>query len=85
LAWAAAVVPSWPRDTVKVLPDTEVTSRISWSISRRKLPEDGKPAALATLSVVAPAVSAAVSVLWALLAYCSGTAHPWLVATVWRR
>jgi hypothetical protein len=63
---------------VNVLPDTAVTRRISESIRRRKLPEEGNAAALATVRLAAPAVTAAARVDWAELANCSaGMDHPW--------
>jgi hypothetical protein len=78
LLWAAAVVPSTPRVTVQVVvPAPPVTSRISDSIRIRYCAAVGKPAAEATVSEVALSVMAPLSVVLALLLYCSSaTASP---------
>ena len=56
LACVAAVVPSAPRVTVKVLPATAVTMRISASILMRKFPAVGKVVASVTVQLVAVVV-----------------------------
>src|SRR5208282_5395148 len=71
LTWAAAVVPSIPRTTVRLLPLTAVQSTSSFSTSRRKSPVAEKTPGLATERAVAAPSTPAVSVVAALFISCS--------------
>jgi hypothetical protein len=77
LSWTTAEVLSYPLVTVKVVPLTPVTNKISLSILTLKLPLVGNLVALATTRVVATSVILPFRVEEASFVNCSAIISPY--------